>query len=349
MWIRTGDGTNPHSAFNYNERLREYIAEGGKFILDDGSKFHPQNLITANSSDVAKLLSSQERPDIIASQVLQYISEETILNKEDYQRTIGMSVLTQRAFDALYSVCKTAGVVSIGAGSGFIEYLLQEEGVTVDAFDTQETAEETSYRPEWCIQPWSDIVQYGDVNAAKEFSTRVLLLAWPEYNTSMGLEALCCHQGDTVIYIGEELGGAAGDHVFFEYLASYFTAVMVIPLKSFYGSVDGMWVLRRTNAKKHSVISILATTKWTIMIDQQSVGAYARREKLSADPKTALVQLHIGGLVSWLTMNGIDFEDVIEVVRRYGRRDITERIKYHKNFGVSMLNLLRDLQKGYPL
>jgi len=344
MWIRTGDTTIPHSVFNVNEKMSQYLADGGKLVLEDGSKFHPQNLITMNVPDTDELFESQKRPDIVATQVLQYMSEKTIADKEEYQRSACMSVLTQRAFDIMHSVCKSKGVVSIGAGSGFIEYLLQEEGIEVAAFDTQETLADTSYNPEWCIQPWSDIVQYGNESSAKRYSLRVLLLAWPECGSSMGLEALCNHQGDTVIYIGEECCGAAGDQLFFEYLASYFTVVMHTPLKSFYGSVDSMWILKRTNNKKHSVIGILSTTQWTILIDQQQVGAYARREKLAIDPESALIQLRTGGFISWLTMIGIKFEDVVDTVRKYGRGDITEKLKYHRNFGTSMIHLLRDIR-----
>ena len=46
---------------------------------------------------------------------------------------------------------------------------------------------------------------------AAEHPNRTLLLCWPSYDEPWAAEAVDCYQGDTVVYVGEGVGGCTGD------------------------------------------------------------------------------------------------------------------------------------------
>jgi hypothetical protein len=105
-----------------------------------------------------------------------------------------------------------AGVVELGAGTGYWAALLYELGVDVVAFDR---APAGSADNKWfhSSAPWFS-VQRGDVEVVDRYSDRTLLLVWPTRDETWAGDALVAFRlagGDTVIHVGEGPGGRTGD------------------------------------------------------------------------------------------------------------------------------------------
>lgn len=62
------------------------------------------------------------------------------------------------------------------------------------------------------------VLRANATDAVIVHSDRTLLLSWPPYNTSLGVNVLRAYEGDRVIYVGEDYGGCCGDDKMFETL-----------------------------------------------------------------------------------------------------------------------------------
>lgn len=105
-----------------------------------------------------------------------------------------------------------AGVVELGAGTGYWAYLLAEVGVDVLAIDR---APALSPDSKWfhSSQPWFP-VRVGDESVVAHVPERSLLIVWPTRDETWAADALeLFHRagGSTVIYVGEGPGGRTGD------------------------------------------------------------------------------------------------------------------------------------------
>ena len=109
-----------------------------------------------------------------------------------------------------------AGVVELGAGTGFWAHLLDERGVDVVAYDT---APAPSGDNQWFAgrRAWFD-VRTGGQNVIDKHSDRTLLVVWPTRNEDWpgdAVQRFAAAGGTRLAYVGEPPGGCTGDDLFF--------------------------------------------------------------------------------------------------------------------------------------
>ena len=100
-------------------------------------------------------------------------------------------------------------VIELGAGTGYWAWQLTQAGVDVVAYDSQEWVNNGRFTDRQ-FHP----VHEGSIERIAEHPDRMLMLCWPDYNTSFALDALNAYAGDDLIYIGEGWGGCTGDEEF---------------------------------------------------------------------------------------------------------------------------------------
>jgi hypothetical protein len=125
-----------------------------------------------------------------------------------------------------------AGIVEIGAGSGYWAWLMRQAGMTVAAFDAQP--------PPFT---WSE-VRHGDERMAGEHPDKALFLCWPPWATGMATGALAAYGGEHVIFVGEWMGGS-GEQQFFALLASGFDCIDTLAIPQWAMRDDRLLVFRR--------------------------------------------------------------------------------------------------------
>lgn len=145
---------------------------------------------------------------------------------------------------ALQRIAALGPIVEIGAGTGYWAYLLREMGVDVLAYDIAPVgAVGASNGWHTVTEPWTKIVRGGPERAAY-CPERTLFLCWPPYANPMAYHALKCYQGNTLVYVGEDIYGCTGDEAFHELLyAEWECNWFEIP--SWDGILDGMQVCTR--------------------------------------------------------------------------------------------------------
>lgn len=135
--------------------------------------------------------------------------------------------------EAVLTILKySAKVVEIGAGSGYWAWMMRQAGIAVVAFDT-------SHAP----FHWDKVAQ-GDERAVLFYPDHTLFLCWPPWNSDMAYNALTCHRGDYLVYVGEWMGGSANPR-FFAALASIYEAIDVVNLPQWYNRDDRLMIFRR--------------------------------------------------------------------------------------------------------
>lgn len=118
--------------------------------------------------------------------------------------------------DALEAIASAspAGVVEVGAGTGYWARLLHERGVDVVAYDrwppgsggNEYVDDDSQWFPVW----------EGDERAVAGHPDRTLLLVWPTWNETWPAEAVAAFYaagGATLVFVGEGPGGLTGDSV----------------------------------------------------------------------------------------------------------------------------------------
>lgn len=126
----------------------------------------------------------------------------------------GFAIPTEEALEQIGRV-SPAGVVEVGAGTGYWAYLLSRRNVDVEAFDIEPAP---SAANGWFAgtSPWHR-VQRGDHSIVRRFPQRTLLIVWPTKNevwASAAVEEYHDAGGDCVVFVGEVGGGRTGDDVF---------------------------------------------------------------------------------------------------------------------------------------
>lgn len=154
--------------------------------------------------------------------------------------------------DALLFVAQHAsgaGLVEIGAGTGYWAHLLSELGVPVLAFD--EAPPRKGHRDNHWHQntPALFPVTIGNTRTALDHPDRSLFLCWPPYASSMAAMALGDYAeagGTRLIYIGEDEGGCTADPDFFSALYAGWTRVAEHALPQWSGMHDQIQVWDRS-------------------------------------------------------------------------------------------------------
>ena len=131
--------------------------------------------------------------------------------RQQLVRRYAYGIPTVEALDAVAGSAP-AGVVEIGAGTGYWARLLHDRGVDVVAYD-RHPPERGSNRFVDMAQPWYP-VQRGGAEVVNRHAGRTLLLVWPTWNESWAGDAVARYEeagGHTVVYVGEGPGGRTGD------------------------------------------------------------------------------------------------------------------------------------------
>lgn len=147
------------------------------------------------------------------------------------------AIPTERAIETIAKHAP-AGVVEIGAGTGYWARFLRYRGTFVAAYDEA---------PHDNIQAQADwsYVEVGGPEMAAQWPQLALFLCWPPYNTPMALESLHAYCGDTLIYVGEGEGGCNADDAFHEELERDWKEVEYTPIPQWPGIHDGLTVYKR--------------------------------------------------------------------------------------------------------
>lgn len=155
-------------------------------------------------------------------------------------------------------------VLSVGAGTAYLEHLLAERGVDIVATDFN-VWPHTEYSHG---EPWMEIEQASALVAVHRHRDRdALLVAWPpcdeignNYSStrwtddgeiqipahSCGFaDALHDFRGDTVLYVGEGRGGCTGSFRFWDELERNFIEESYVSIPQWYGIRDYAAVYKR--------------------------------------------------------------------------------------------------------
>lgn len=121
-----------------------------------------------------------------------------------------LAVPTEEAIAAI-AAHAPAGVVEVGAGTGYWARLLADRGTAVVAFDVAPPPDAGNHFFAGA-EPWYPVAE-GDEDIAAAYPERTLLLVWPT-RESWPTDALRVYAGaggQRVAYVGEGPGGRMGD------------------------------------------------------------------------------------------------------------------------------------------
>lgn len=127
----------------------------------------------------------------------------------------GFVLLNEQLLNSVSDFLKDKSVCEIGAGTGWLSYQLQKKGVDIIPID---------YKPgkdsEFGFKKLhTDILMTNGIDYLENNFPEVVILSWPDYDTSFASDILkVLQKGQTLIYIGEHEGGCTGDDAFFELL-----------------------------------------------------------------------------------------------------------------------------------
>ena len=126
-------------------------------------------------------------------------------------RRYAYGIPNDAALDAIAAVAP-AGVVEVGAGTGYWARLLFDRGVDVVAYDIAPPSTGANLYVD-AAPPWF-AVKPGGEEAVERHADRTLLLVWPTRNEIWASDAAARYHaagGETTVYVGEGPGGRTGD------------------------------------------------------------------------------------------------------------------------------------------
>ena len=123
----------------------------------------------------------------------------------------GWTEVWREDVDFLADLLRGSTVVEVGAGSGWVSWLLALRGVDVFAYDVGGGIDGRggdTFVEEWKLWPWFRLVRKGGVPSLRAHDgdasrKTCLLLCWPDLDTHLATDALDAFRGDTFMYIGE--------------------------------------------------------------------------------------------------------------------------------------------------
>lgn len=136
-------------------------------------------------------------------------------------------------------------IVEFGAGTGYWAYLLRQMHVDIVAIDIEPPSSDSETNPYHPGQrPWTTVVR-GCYEDLVGHAHRSLFLCWPPGGSDMALRALLTYQGDTLLYLGEGLGGCNGDDAFHTELERRWTKIDEQSVLQWEGMRDRLCVFQR--------------------------------------------------------------------------------------------------------
>ena len=161
---------------------------------------------------------------------------------------------------AIKIICEQGPITEIGAGGGYWAYRIQEAGGDIQALDAKIPVSERTDIPELARKPFSGMAWESErrrfwmpiekcSTGATAPEDRALMLCWPNC-TPMAYNCIKHYKGDTVIYIGEPIGGNCGDRRFHETLLNYWDLKNQFDIHSFPGMYDDLFIFKRRESRK---------------------------------------------------------------------------------------------------
>ena len=145
----------------------------------------------------------------------------------------GWAIPNNKALDVIVNFSKNTPVIDYGCGLGYWSSLLRKKGLEVWPYDPH--GDEGEYLEVESYIPWLDLE--GPTN---------LLLSWPLYNDSMGVDALKEWTRKStpqyLFYVGEDIGGCTGDENMFDYIAAYSQPVEIVDIPVWPGLHDTLTI-----------------------------------------------------------------------------------------------------------
>lgn len=147
-------------------------------------------------------------------------------------------------------------MLDVGSGNGYWTYMLRRLGVIVDAVDNLQS----QFRSLWIDDT---IVEEGEKYLKRQNGAKdaLLLLVYPIVGSEFTLRVLNAYAGDTICVVGTQNGNgytAFKGKVIDEYIAtekSQYTKVVQIPLPSFAGKDEALFLFERQDSVKPQLTS----------------------------------------------------------------------------------------------
>ena len=149
---------------------------------------------------------------------------------------------------AIAAIVACGPILEIGAGTGYWAYLLRAAGADVLAYDDAPPGGERPNIWHPADRPFSEVLPGGPTEAAR-CPERSLLLVWPPYDRAMAAAALRAYRGPTLIYVGEDRGGATATVSFFTSLERDWQRRRRVAIPTWHRIADSLQVFAR---KEHS-------------------------------------------------------------------------------------------------
>lgn len=130
--------------------------------------------------------------------------------REELVRHYAYGIPNEEALGAI-AAASPAGVVELGAGTGYWARLLHEQGVDIVAYDRWPPPSPDNRFVD--NPPWFP-VEEGDEHVVARHAHRTLLVVWPTYNEAWAADAVARFHaagGSTLVFVGEGPGGRSGD------------------------------------------------------------------------------------------------------------------------------------------
>lgn len=155
---------------------------------------------------------------------------------------------------------RVGALLELGAGSGWLAYLLAQQHVPVFAYDSHHPQ---TYMSQWERMPWAHLVQHCQslhdalrahavtdaADAADAAAPLTLLLCWPDLDSGFAAECLEHFAGSHLLYVGEPAGGCCANAEFFRILADHWEVLSEFPKEPFRKVADSIVLHRRRSPR----------------------------------------------------------------------------------------------------
>jgi len=157
--------------------------------------------------------------------------------REEGVKNYGYTIYTK---ENVREIAQHGPFIEIGAGTGYLAYLLEQMGTDVKCFDDYSWSTMTN------IGAWHK-VEKGSYEKIADYSDRTLLLSWPPYSESFGYDVLTMFKncdGRKMVYIGE-MDGCCGDDNFAHELEKWKVSRIKSHVNNWGGIYDDIYIAYR--------------------------------------------------------------------------------------------------------
>lgn len=228
------------------QSLASLASKVGNWLARDDDSSDDKPVAPKDSPPPATIMQSYvERgrapPYAEIANLTRYYSASRDRDMGDYERyrfveDFGWSTPTEEAIRAIQGL--SGHVLEIGAGNGLWAYLLAQKGVDIVATDDHS---------------WKGVMKHfhdvQNMDAKEAFAAyghgRDILMVWPP-RSAWYAQAIAerMSQGQTLIYVGEGLGGQMADIGFFHVIERDFEVIEELPMPNWQGIKDKLLIFR---------------------------------------------------------------------------------------------------------